>query len=702
LTEYAIGTDIGGTFTDCAVVDARGEIIAAKAPSTPEDFSVGFFDAVGAAAEQLSIGLDDLLARSTVLVHATTAGTNAVVERRGSPVGLLTTAGHGEALQIMRGAGRTKGVDLDEMLFIPGTYKPAPLVPHELIREISERVDSRGRVVVALDDDEVRHAIRSLLDAGAQAITVSLLWSVVNPAHELRVLELVAEEAPSTFASASHVVAAQVGEYARTVATVVNGYIGPLMNSYTGQIVASAADRGYAHPVLFAQCLGGAASHETIDRVPLYTLGSGPVSGIVACAHLGDRFGYPNIISADMGGTTFDVSVIAGGTPERRETTVINQYEMYLPTVDVASIGAGGGSIAWIDRGKATLRVGPRSAGAVPGPICYGRGGTEPTVTDADVVLGIVNPEGFLGGRRRLDRRAAQNGIASLGAELAMSAEETAAGIIDVIDNLMAEKIRRMTVNGGHDPRDFVVFAFGGAGPMHASAFARELGAPAVVIPLGDTASVLSAVGTVSADVGHVYDRQTPLRAPFDMIAVERSFTVIEELARSTLRNEGFDDDRIVLRRVVAMKYGAQVFDIEIASRPGEPGDELVARFEQEYEGRYGKGSGYAPAGIEILRLRVYAAGRLPRPELGRRARHGSANGGLRPVSTSRPVWWRDAGGWVDTPVFSQIEHAPAGTRIEGPAVVDCPDTTVPIRPGQRLEVDEFGNLILAFDATGA
>lgn len=684
---YSIGTDIGGTFTDCVVVDGDGTITTGKAPTTPADRSLGFFAAIEDAAEKLGLGTEALLARSDALVHATTTATNAMVEQRGARVGLITTKGHGECLSIMRGAGRSKGLDVDDLLFLPGTSKPAPLVPAELIAEVPERVDYQGTVVVALDEDAVRAGIRRVLDAGAETLAIAFLWSLGNPAHELRAREIAQEVAPGVFVSCSHEVAPRVGEYYRFVATVMNSYVGPLMSEYTSRIDEGARARGYGRPVLFAQCVGGTAPVDEARRRPLLTLDSGPVSGIVASNFLGESVGYPNIITADMGGTTFDVSVIAENRPQRRESTNINKFEMYLPMLDVESIGAGGGSIAWIDPSSNTMKVGPRSAGAEPGPICYGAGGTEPTVTDADVVLGFINPEAFLGGRRRLDADAARAGIARLGDQLGLSVEETAAGIVAIADNMMAEKIRRMTVFRGFDPREFVVFAFGGAGPVHAGAFARQLDVKAVVVPIGNIASVLSAMGTVSADVVHVHDRTTKLRAPFDLEAIGAQFAELERRATDQLLDEGFADADIRTSRFVSMKYGAQAYDLEVPMPPDADSDAIVAAFEVAYEQRYGKGSGFAPAGIEIIRLRVHAAGLVPRPRLAR------ADPDADPVAVRhRKVWWSEARDWLETPIYSSV----AGT-IEGPAIVELPDTTVPVRPGATIERDDHANLIVRF-----
>lgn len=688
--KYSIGTDIGGTFTDCTVTDSSGRIVTGKSPSTPPNFSEGFFNAVEDAAGKLSLTLPELLARTGTLVHATTAATNAMVQRKGAKVGLITTSGHGDAILIMRGGGRTKGLDVDELLYVPGTHKPEPIVTPELIREVTERVDCNGEVVVPLVEDDVRGAIRELLDRGAETIAVSLLWSFLHPDHELRVKELVEELAPGTFVSCSHEIAPRVGEYYRTVATVMNSYVGPLMNDYVGQIADGAAARGYDKPVLFAQCVGGTVPVAEIKRKPLFTLDSGPVSGIVASNFIGESFGFPNIITADMGGTTFDVAVIDANAPRRRESTNLDRYEMYLPMLDVESIGAGGGSIAWLDPASGTMKVGPQSAGADPGPVCYGRGGTKPTVTDANVALGIINPDRFLGGRRRLDREASCRAIAELGDQIGLSMERTAAGIVEIVDNMMAEKIRRMTVYRGHDPREFAVFSFGGGSGAHAAAFSRTLGVRAVVVPIGNIASVLSALGTISGDVIHVYDRPVRLVGPFDMEELDAGFRELEADARRQLGDEGFRDADIELTRIASMKYGAQVFDVETPVEPGDTSDALAARFEALYERRFGKDSGYAPAGIEIIRERVNATGKLPRPEIRAGAPDRSPRG---PIET-RDVFWRELGRWEPTPIFDDVTG-----EIEGPAIVELPDTTVVVRPGDRIVPDDHRNLILTFDA---
>jgi len=702
-----VGVDIGGTFTDCVVVDEQGAIIAAKAHTTPENPADGFFHALEQAGKVMHRSLDELLAGSRLVVHATTVGTNALVTRRGAKVGLLATAGHGEAILHMRGGGRTKGLAVDQLLNLPDTDKPAPLVPRSLIREVSERVDVKGQVVVRLCEEDAERAVRALLEQGVEAIAISFLWSFMNDAHERAVKALIERIAPQVFVSCSSEVSPRMGEYPRTVATVVNAYIGPLMRSYVGEIAERAHQLGFPGNVLFAQAIGGAMPTTTARALPLLTLDSGPVSGVIGSSVLGPRLGYDNIITTDMGGTTFDVGIIQAGKPLMRNTTVVDQYEMYLPMVDVVSIGAGGGSIAWIDPASGTMRVGPRSAGSSPGPICYGRGGQAPTVTDANLVMGILDPEFFLGGRERLDLEAARRGIAVLGGQLGLSVDETATGILRIVDHSMANEIRRMSVYKGLDPRDMVIFAFGGAGPMHATSYGRELGVREVVIPLGDAAAAWSALGALAGDITHVFDQSLYLREPLDMRELAAVFRKLEGAGEAWLADQGFQTHEMAFERIVGMKYGAQVQDLEVLVSPeflhGDAGAQALAeRFEAAYAARFGKGSGYREAGIEILRQRVTARGKSPALVLRPAARENDPTTLVNPgdgiataLKGTRRVYW------------PELRHAEATRVVDGnalqpemvaagPLIVELPYTTVPIRPGQTLRLDANGSLVIS------
>jgi len=696
---YMIGIDIGGTFTDCAVFDdAAGRFITGKAATTPQNPAEGFFNALDAAASAAGLDARQLLAGAVTLVNGTTVGTNAIVTNRGAKVGLLTTVGHGEALQIMRGGGRTKGLSIDELLYIPGAHKPPPLVSPDCVEEIAERVDCKGNEVVALDKRGAEEAIRRLLSKGIEALAICLLWSPMNPAHERELAALARQIAPGLFVSCSHEVSPMVGEYPRAVAAVFNACIGPLMKRYVSGLEQQAADAGYRGQFLFAQCVGGCVPGAQAAAVPLYTVDSGPVSGVAASSILGPRMGYPNIITTDMGGTTFDVGIVYQGAALTRSATVLGRYEMAVSMVDVVSIGAGGGSIAYIDPASGGMRVGPRSAGAEPGPMCYGKGGIEPTVTDANLVLGVLDPDYFLGGKRKLDVDLARQGVGRLAAALGLGLEETAAGICQIVDNMMAGEIRRMTLFRGYDPREFVVFAFGGGGPTHAGAYARELGVTQVVVPLGNCAAVWSALGTYVGGVVHVYDRNEFMREPLSARGLNQIFAELEQQATAQLAAEGFQRSNMDFERFISLKYGAQISSLEIPYPKGGLAEDeaggLIGNFEATYARRYGEGAGFREAGVEVMKLRLRAVGRLPEVNPSRFPKAAGNGHVSAPVIARRRVYWWEAEGFLETPVLDG-DRLTLGQEVSGPAIIELPHTTMPVRPGQTSHLDDYGNIVL-------
>lgn len=696
MSEFAIGVDIGGTFTDCVIADADGVFVSNKAPTTPSNPAIGFFNAIEVTGSLRGLSLDEVLGQSRAVVHGTTVGTNAVVSRTGSKVGLLATVGHGEAILHMRGGGRSKGLGVDELLFVPGTEKPEPLVPKSLIAEVVERVDSKGDVVVELNEEGAKAAIRRLLDAGVEAIAIAFMWSFKNGDHERRVAELVREADPDVYVTCSADVSPTMGEYPRTVAAVVNAYLGPLMQRYTGEIVQRAAGHGYTGNVLFSQSAGGSMSARQTVELPLLTLDSGPVSGILGSAEIGATMGHANVITTDMGGTTFDVGIVQDGVPLSRTTAIVHQYEFSIPMIDVVSIGSGGGSIAWIDESSGTIRVGPQSAGADPGPICYGAGGTEPTVTDANLVLGVIDPQYFLGGRQELDVAEARAGIARLGERLKRSVEETAAGIVEIVDRRMANEIRRMTVFRGLDPREMVVFSFGGAGPTHAGRYAAELGVGQVIVPLGNAAATWSALGALAGNIVKVAEAGEYMREPLDAELLAGVLAELERSARAQLQEEGFDEEGIEVEHFVGMRYGAQVFDLEIKVTDSIVRDHdvaaMLAEFERAYAARFGAGSGHRQAGIEVMKQRVVASGSmspltLPKAPAG----EGGSVAAERPA---RDVYWHELAEFVRTPVYDGLKLG-EGELLHGPVVIELPQTTIPVRPGHAASVDRFGSIVL-------
>jgi N-methylhydantoinase A len=696
---YLCGVDIGGTFTDCAIVDGEGRLFPGKAPTTPDDRSRGFFDSLASAAGKAGVDVAELIDETERLLHGTTVATNAIVERKGAKVGLITTRGHRDVMLMMRGTGRTVGLPVEAMLNLVESDKPAPLVPRALIREVDERVDYAGDIVVALDEGQARAAVQSLLDEGVEAICVSFLWSFENPAHEDAVADLVREMAPDVFVTAAHRLIPKWGEYERTVGAVINCYVGPVTKRYLEATSARLHGEGYTRPFLIMQSTGGLAPVEECGRAPLLTVGSGPVGGLEGARFLAGELGIPNVIAADMGGTTFDVGLVVDGKPLKAPMSTIGQYQYSLPVVDVQSIGSGGGSIAWVDEVSGVLRVGPESAGAFPGPACYGRGGTQATITDANVVLGFLNPSHMLGGNMTLDRDAARHVVAELADRLSMPVEEAAAGIVTIAEFHMADLIRRMTVQKGFDPREFMLLAYGGAGPVHAAVIARELGVKQVVVPLGDAAGAWSALGVATANVLRDFGRTQVSYEPFDPAALNAGFAQLEEQARAELTAQGFADRDIELRRFAAMQYGWQVHQVEVPVPGGEltpPAmEQLIEDFEALYARLYGEGAGFRQAGVQIIDLRVDGVGLTPKPVLRGQLEERESQDG----PGTRDVFWPDDREWKPTSIYVGRELG-AGQRFAGPAIVEQEFTTVVIHPGQSGQVDHNGNITIDIDAT--
>src|SRR6188508_988375 len=532
---YLVGIDIGGTFTDCAIVDGAGKLLTTKVPSTPGDFSRGMMDALDAGAKALGLELDHFCRDIAFLSHGTTVGTNTIIQKKGARVGLITTKGHEDAIHIMRGSRGYGGRDIRKVVHFPETSKPTPIVPKRLIRGVSERVDCFGEIVVPLNEFEAENAIRSLVDEGVQAIAICFLWSFRNPDHELRVKKLVQKIAPQLFVTCSYDIAPKWGEYERVTATAHNAYLGPVMSTYLGKVNDAVISLGYRHGLQITQCGGGTVPVERAGEAPLLTLDSGPVSGVTASMFLGAAMGEKNVITTDMGGTSFDVSIIYDGKPAYSFISNTDQYEYFLPKVDLQAIGAGGGSLVRVQPEARTMTVGPDSAGAFPGPVCYGRGGTVPTVTDAQLVLGYLDPDNFAGGRMKLDRQAALNAITGLAAKIQMKPLECAAGICRIVELQMADVIRKVTVEKGFDPRDFVLFAFGGAGPAHAGVFAQELGVRKIVIPQRKAASTWCAFGAAAADVLHIFEHSEIMVTPVPARRINAILDGLQQKASATM-----------------------------------------------------------------------------------------------------------------------------------------------------------------------
>lgn len=696
--KYFCGIDTGGTFTDCAVIDETGNITIAKRPSTPEDYSAGLFDALQACAERIGIGLENLLENTEHLFLGTTVGTNALLQMKGAKTGLITTRGHRDTLAIMRSAGRSAGLPIEKLLHVSRHQKPAPLIPRRQIHEVSERMDWKGAVFLDLNEAEAEEAIHALVRENTEAIGICLLWSIVNPDHEKKLKEMVSGMAPDLFVSCSHELIAKRGEYERMVSTAINCFIGPVMKEYIEKIEQRASAHGYTKPILMLQVTGGVVPSHEVIHTPLYTIGSGPAAGVTGSCFLSAAMGHKNTIVTDMGGTSFEAGIIYDGNPLTASESIVNQYVFSMPRLDVESIGSGGGSILWVDEISGTLKVGPESAGADPGPACYGKG-ERPTITDANLILGYLNPDNFLGGKMRLDKDKALAAMQPLADKLGMGVHELAAGATRIAETKMAELIRQMTLQRGLDPRDFVIFAYGGAGPTHACEYARELGIRRIVVPLGTISSAWSAFGTLCADILHVYEKSDLLSQPFDLEHINRIFDELESRGRKQLEEDGVAPDRMLFERFVEVKYRMQIHQlpVPVESRRLKEDDleQMVQRFEEIYESFYGKGSAYREAGVEIGLFKLNAIGRMVKPHIPEQERSND-----EPQPTRRKVYWGDRRKLVDTRIYAGPQLGP-GHVITGPAVLEYPETTVVIQPFAQATLDTSGNIIIDLQGEG-
>ncbi|MGD9538807.1 MAG: hydantoinase/oxoprolinase family protein [Alphaproteobacteria bacterium] len=694
MAEYLCGIDIGGTFTDCVVIDEAGRVTTAKAPSTPGNFAKGMMAALDAAAAKVRLDLPALCASIGRLSHGTTVGTNAIIQKKGVKVGLITTKGHNDVIHIMRGSRGLTGQEIRQVVHIPESRKPDPIVPKALIEGVSERVDCFGKVVVPLNEAEAEAAIRTLVAKGVNAIAICFLWSFLEPSHERRVKEMVERIAPGLFVTTSVDLVPKWGEYERTAAVALNAYIGPLVTGYLAGVDGDVKGLGYRHPLQITQCGGGTISVSRAMGAPLLTLDSGPVAGVMGSQYLGELMGYPNVITTDMGGTSFDVGVIHNGLPGFSYKSLVHQYEYYLAKVDVQTIGAGGGSLVTVDPVSGAMKVGPESAGAEPGPVCYGRGGTVPTVTDADVVLGYLDPDNFAGGAMRLDKPGAEAAIKAVGAKIGLGLNECASGIAKIVEFQMADLIRKVTVRKGLDPRDFVLFAFGGAGPVHAGVFARELGVAKVIVPQKETASVWCAFGAAAADVLHLYERVEIMRSPFDAARIERLLKELKARADEDLDEDGAAPERRLYRFSIDMRHKGQINEVEVELAGEAMGagdlDRLSAEFFKRYEALYGRGSSLPGAPLEIVTFRCRARVDVAKPKL---LPAETLTEAIPPEARrkARPIYWAELGHAAETPIYDGHALLP-GNRIEGPCVAETRDTSVVVHPGETLMVDRFGN----------
>ena len=675
------GIDVGGTFTDLVLVDdATGEVRLAKVPTTVHNQAFGVLAALDAA------GAD--LAALEAIVHGTTTTTNAMLERKIAKVGLITTKGFRDVLELGR---RTRPTPYG----LKGRF--VPLIDRDLRLEVSERMDAEGRVVVPLDEAAVEAQARKLVALGAESVVVHFLHSYLNPTHEARAAEIVRSLWPNRYVTAGHTVVAEYREYERGTTAAVNAAIQPVLHRYIARLQGELASRGYARELLVMQGNGGTVAASVVAEHAVATVMSGPASGVIAAAVTAMQAGsfpgeFADVVTYDMGGTSSDVALVLGGTPSVSSDLEL-EYAMpiHVPMVDVHTIGAGGGSIAWVDA-AGMLKVGPESAGATPGPICYGRGGTRPTITDANLVLGRLDPDRLLAVEHAVSMSALQQAVLDhVGTPLGLDAAAAAAAVLRVANDKMAGAIRMVSLSRGHDPRDFALFAFGGAGPLHAVALARELGIPKVLIPARP--GLTNALGCVVADLRH--DFVGTVNQPLEAIAegrVAALFAAQVAAGRALLARENVAVEAVVTLHRADMQFQGQshVLAVPLASAAITLA-ELRAAFEAAYWQRFG---------VELPEIRPVLVN-LHTAVIGKRRPVSlAAVAAARPratlaqaMRTRRAVWF--AGGWAETPVYVR-EHLPALARFEGPAIVEQLDCTSVIEPGDSVELDAIGNLIVS------
>lgn len=699
---YYIGIDVGGTFTDCAVLDDRGRIVTiAKSPTRRGEQDRGVMEAVQAAARHMNCTVRDLLSVCRFFIHGCTVATNAIVERKGVRTALLATRGHEEAFFIGKASQKIAGRTAQEMTHQSHLEKAdPPLVARRHAFGLSERIDRNGAVVVALDDTDVDAAIDRLKEDDIEAVAVSFLWSFVNAAHEKIVRDRLRASLPGVYVCASHEIAPVLGEYERTATAVANAYVAPRVMSYIARLELQLAEFGYRFPLLLAHCMGGLTTMEEVRTRPLLTLDSGPVSGVLGARFFGAAYGEPNIICADMGGTTFDVALIENGRYIFDEEPVIDRYTCAIPKVSVESVGAGGGSIVWIDD-NGLPRVGPQSAGADPGPACYGRGGTAPTVTDVNLILGYIDENFFLGGEMKLDRAAAERAIDSVAERLNLERTATAAGAFRIVNAHMIDLIRRTSIDRGRDPRQFVLFAYGGAGPLHIAYLARGLGIAKVYVP--SFATVFSAVGMLTGGILHEAERSCSVHVPGaadELAQLETTFGELEAQIGDLFDCEKVEKTARHYDRFVHMKYRLQpgALAVPVAGRLDEPGagERLLKEFDRLYHEFYGANAGFRGAVVELVKAQVEGRCATVLPALAAETL-GATTDPATALKQRRPVYFTDLDDRVQTAVYDGHKLKP-GMKIMGPAVIERMGNSIVIPAFANAAVDGFGNVVLAIE----
>lgn len=684
-----VGVDIGGTFTDLILADSeRGRIFTHKVPTTTADPSLGMVQGIVELCEQAGITPADV----EQVLHGTTIATNALLEHKGAEAGMITTKGYRDVIHIGR---HQRPQHYSIMQEIP--WQDRPLVRRRHRKVVGERIGPRGEVLTPLDEDEVRQVALELKAAGVSSIAVCLLFSYVNDVHEERVRAIIREVYPEAFVTTSASIFPQFREFERFTTACINAFVGPKVQQYVQNLVDRLREAGVTAAPHLMRSNGGAATAEMSAEKPVTLLLSGPAAGVLGGAWVGQQAGRDKLITFDVGGTSADIGIVTprGFVEASARDTWIAGFPVMVPIIDIHTIGAGGGSIAYVDQGGA-FRVGPRSAGAQPGPACYGRGGQEPTVTDANMVLGRLDPEYFLGGEMSLTPELAEQVVADLGARLGMPAQQAAAGILTIVNHNMANAIRSRTVQKGHDPRDFALVAFGGAGPLHAVDVARTLGIPEVLVP--PFPGITSAMGLLTTDLK--YDQiknEFMLNTAPDLERLNGDLAALEATVRAQLMADGVAPEDIRVTRAADCRYVGQGYELRAAIPDGLLDEELLAQVWQNFHdihaGEYGHAFMTNP--IELVNLRVIGAGVLPKIEPTSAPSEGSVEEATLKVGASYFV--DDTTGELTRmpTTFYRRDKLPAGAAVAGPAVIFQKDSTTVLPPGSSATVDPSGSLLV-------
>jgi N-methylhydantoinase A len=690
---FSIGIDTGGTFTDGAVIDSDGTITTSKSPTTPHDLTQGVIKVLDQLAADLELTVEELLKKTRQFAFGTTFATNALVSRQGVKTGLLTTRNFEDTHRIGRAMSRWAGLPLAEAKRFARTRKPEPIIPITLTRGVNERVDEQGAVVCPINQKQAKAVIDDLVNNhGVESIAVCFLWSFKNMRHEREVGKLLSKMYPKVHFSLSVDVAPVFGEYERMNTTIIDAYVGPGTKKFLDSIGVALADRGLSVELLVFQADGGCKFLS--DTKPVGTIYSGPVAGVIASRTLGATLGFDNVITTDVGGTSFDVSVLHQGELLYAREPVMERFGVAYPCLDIISIGAGGGSIISVESTTNVIRVGPKSAGAYPGPACYGFGGTEPTVTDSLVVLGYMNPDAFLDGKMKIYPEKAVEAIKKIADPLGLDCVTAASWAYKVVNSHMTDLLRSVTLERGYDPRNFVIFAYGGAGAAHAAEYAADLGVDEVVVPL--SAPTHSALGLALTDVLHSRTLSDPSRMPMSPERFNKNFSELEKQISADLKKDGIKEADRTIRYFVEMRYAMQVHvvrvEIERKSYSADDMNYVAAEFDRNYERLYGEGSGYPTAGRFINSFIVQGHGKTPKGNPAKFELESSDS--TAALKGTREAFFASAGKKVKTSIYDSTRLR-SGNAMAGPAIIEGPTTTIVVPPGHNASMDEYRNIRL-------